>query len=390
MPAMTGRPAFGLYLHIPFCRHRCAYCDFNTYTTVDDLMEEYIAALLKEVRQVAGRLRRPAATVYFGGGTPSLLPVEAIQVIIDEIRGTFLLDDQAEITMEANPENVTPEYLAAVRDAGVNRLSMGAQSADPGQLALLERQHTFDTVIRAFEEGLMAGFDNISLDLIYGLPGQDLASWEDSLAAAQALGPQHLSLYCLTIEPGTPMSRWLANGRIEAPDPDLAADQFELACQILAAQGFEHYEISNWARPDFACRHNLIYWHNDSYLGFGAGAHGHAAGYRYSVVKQPRVYIRRMYSQESGRFPWSAAVSEKRLLSRQDMMADTVITQLRLLEEGLDLDHFAGRFGIELTDAFPGICEQLVDWKLLQQSERRMLLTERGRFLSNQVFYRFM
>lgn len=387
---MTGKSALGLYLHIPFCRHRCAYCDFNTYTTVNDLIDDYVAALVKEVRQVAGSLRRLAATVYFGGGTPSLLPAEAVRSIINEIGQSFLLEDRAEITLEANPETLTPDYLAAVRAAGVNRLSLGAQSADPGQLALLERQHTFATVIRAFEQGRAAGFDNISLDLIYGLPGQDLASWENSLAAALALEPQHLSLYCLTIEPGTPMSRWLANGRIEAPDPDLAADQYELAGQLLAAHGFEHYEISNWTRPDFACRHNLIYWRNETYLGFGAGAHGHAAGYRYSVVKQPRVYIRRMLYEERGQFPWSTAVNEKRLLSRQDMMADTIITQLRLLEEGLDLDHFANQFGVELLHAFPGTCEQLIEWELLRQSGRRLLLTKRGRFLSNQVFYRFI
>jgi oxygen-independent coproporphyrinogen-3 oxidase len=186
------------------------------------------------------------------------------------------------------------------------------------------------------------------------------------------------------------MNRWLISGRIEAPDPDLAAEQYELAGETLEREGFQHYEISNWSRPGLACQHNLIYWRNGAFLGLGAGAHGHAAGYRYSVVRQPRVYIRRMRSGEPGRFPWSAALAEKRLLSRIDMMADTVITQLRLLDEGIRLDAFEEQFGIDFFGAFPGVNEQLIEWGLLQQSAGRLLLTDRGQFLSNQVFYRFM
>ncbi len=387
---MDDEPALGLYLHIPFCRHRCAYCDFNTYTSVGEIMDDYIAALRAEVRQVGGISKRPAATVYFGGGTPSLLPAQAIGLVIDEISDVFQLDDQAEITTEANPETLSPEYLVALRDAGINRLSLGAQSADATELALLERGHDFATVIRAVEDGRAAGFDNISLDLIYGLPGQSQRSWRQSLEAVLALKPEHLSLYCLTIEPGTPMNRWLDSGRIQAPDPDLAADQFELAVKILDDHGFDHYEISNWARPGLACQHNLIYWRNGNYLGLGAGAHGHADGYRYSVVKQPRVYVRRIRDSEPGEFPWSAAVAQKRQLSREEMMADTVITQLRLLEEGLDLSAFAARFGVDLPTVYPGISEQLTEWGLLRQSAGHLLLTERGQFLSNQVFYRFM
>jgi oxygen-independent coproporphyrinogen-3 oxidase len=405
---MDDSRALGIYLHIPFCRHRCAYCDFNTYTTVGELMDDYVTALRAEVRQAGSVTKRQAATIYFGGGTPSLLPAEAVRLVIDEVREVFLLDGEAEITTEANPETLTVDYLSALRAAGINRLSLGAQSADAAQLALLERGHDFGTVIRAVEDGRAAGFDNISLDLIYGLPGQSLASWQDSLLAVLALKPEHLSLYCLTIEPGTPMNRWLENGRIKAPDPDLAADQYELASGILSGQGFEHYEISNWARPGLACRHNLIYWRNGNYLGLGAGAHGHANGYRYSVVKQPRVYIRRIRSvetdhygepgkydetemyPEAGKYPWTAAVADVHQLSRKEMMADTVITQLRLLDEGLDLDAFADRFGVDLFAAYPGISELLIEWGLLRQSDGHLLLTQRGQFLSNQVFYRFM
>lgn len=387
---MNGDKALGLYLHIPFCRHRCAYCDFNTYTTVSDLMSSYVVALQTEIRQVSRGTDRPLATVYFGGGTPSLLPADALDSILREIKNSFLVDANAEITIEANPETLSENYLKEIRRAGVNRLSMGAQSADPTQLALLERTHDFETVIQAVSDARRAGFENISLDLIYGLPGQSLASWQESLSAALGLETQHLSLYCLTIEPGTPMNRWLTNGRIQPPNPDLAADQYETAMGILARRGFEHYEISNWALPGLACRHNLIYWRNGAYLGLGAGAHGHARGYRYSVVRQPRVYIRRMQHGQSDHYPWSAAVADKHELTKQEQMSDTVITQLRLLEEGLNVDEFARHFGVELFAAFPGLCEQLIEWGLLRLDGNRLLLTRQGYFLSNQVFYRFM
>jgi len=301
---MNGDKALGLYLHIPFCRNRCAYCDFNTYSTVSDLMSDYVVALRAEIRQVGRGTDRPLATIYFGGGTPSLLPAGDLDSILGEIKSSFQVDDAAEITIEANPDTLSANYLKQIRRAGINRLSMGVQSADPAQLALLERTHDFDTVIRAVADARTAGFENISLDLIYGLPGQSLASWQDSLSAVLNLETQHLSLYCLTIEPGTPMNRWLLSGRIQPPDPDLAADQYETAMAMLAQRGFEHYEISNWALSGRACQHNLIYWRNEAYLGLGAGAHGHARGYRYSVVRQPRVYIRRMQDGRSEHYPW--------------------------------------------------------------------------------------
>jgi oxygen-independent coproporphyrinogen-3 oxidase len=385
--------SFSLYLHIPFCRHRCAYCDFNTYTSVDALKGEYAAALSREILFAAGALRqaqRPVHTVFFGGGTPSLMAPEALEGILTAVRRGFDLLPEAEITLEANPDTVDGDYLAALRGLGVNRLSYGVQSAIPSELALLEREHDFETVIGAVERARTAGFDDLNLDLIYGLPNQTLKSWEKSLRAALALKPEHLSLYCLTIEPGTPMQRWLNNGRITAPDPDLAADQYELACEMMAGQGFGHYEISNWALPGHACKHNLTYWRNGEYLGLGAGAHGHAAGFRYAVVKQPRVYVRRMEGEGTADFPATPAVADIHRLTRQERMSDTVITQLRLLEEGLDLGAFREMFGQGLYEAFPGTAEQLINFGLLQEINNRLLLTQKGWLLSNQVFYRFM
>ncbi|MCA9959636.1 MAG: radical SAM family heme chaperone HemW [Anaerolineales bacterium] len=388
--------SLSLYVHIPFCRHRCAYCDFNTYTSLGDLQMSYTLALAHEIRQVGQAAaefsggKRPFHTLFFGGGTPSLMTPAQLEQILAAARDAFIVADNPEITMEANPGTVDAAYLQAVRRLGINRISFGVQSAIPNELTLLERAHDWETAVTAIQQARAAGFANFSLDLIYGVPGQTLASWEASLRAALALNPPHISLYCLTIEPGTPMMRWLQNGRIQPPDPDLAADQYELACQLLAAHGLGHYEISNWALPGYECAHNLTYWRNGEYLGLGAGAHGHANGYRYHVVKQPRVYIRRMQSQESGPFPLSAAVAASHQPDPHEAMSDTVITQLRLLHEGLDLDAFARHFGQTFAETYGETLAQLLEWGLLSQENGRLRLSERGYFLSNQVFYRFM
>jgi oxygen-independent coproporphyrinogen-3 oxidase len=384
-----------LYLHIPFCRHRCAYCDFNTYTTVSTLQDQYIHALEREIKQVAiladmAGQKRPFHTLFFGGGTPSLLSVSELHRVLDCVQNTFGLTSDSEITLEANPDTVDKIYLEELHQIGINRLSFGVQSALAADLTILERTHDFATVIAVVSEARTIGFDNLSLDLIYGLPGQNMPSWTKSLEATLELTPDHLSLYCLTIEPGTPMHRSLVNGHIVQPDADLAAEQYKFACQILAEHGFEHYEISNWAMPNHECRHNMIYWRNQEYLGLGAGAFGQANGYRYGLVKRPRVYIRRMDKGNGSVFPLSSAVAESHKIGRSEAMSDTVITQLRLLQEGLDLSAFSRRFGQSFDEAYDGLSSQLIDWGLLTQSDDRILLSERGRFISNQVFYRFI
>lgn len=382
--------SLSLYLHIPFCRHRCAYCDFNTYTSLGDLQTVYAESLAAEVRQVAGTESRPAHTLFFGGGTPSLMTPTQLKTILTAVYAHFDIAENAEITLEANPGTVDEAYLTAVRTLGINRLSFGVQSAISGELALLEREHDFVTAVTAVQLARQAGISNLNLDLIYGVPGQTLASWTESVQAILALRPPHVSLYCLTIEPGTPMKRWLENGRIPAPDPDLAADQYALACEQLAAQGYGHYEISNWALPGYACAHNLTYWRNGEYLGLGAGAHGHAAGWRYQVVKQPRVYMRRLQQTEQPGYPLSTAVAESHQLSREEQITDTIITQLRLLEEGLDLAAFTQKFGQSLLALHGRTLEQLIEWELVSLADGRLRLTPKGWFLSNQVFYRFL
>ncbi|MEM7119571.1 MAG: radical SAM family heme chaperone HemW, partial [Chloroflexota bacterium] len=377
-----------LYLHIPFCRHRCSYCDFNTYTTLQNLQADYASALAQEIRQV-GELafaeqgkQLAVHTVFFGGGTPSLMTPEQLSQILTAVSHNFALHPQAEISMEANPGTVDATYLTAVRDLGINRLSFGVQSVVPSELALLEREHDFATVIEAMAQARTAGFDNFNLDLIYGVPGQTLASWQESVEAVLGLQPNHLSLYCLTIEPGTPMQRWLQNGRFSPPDPDLAADQYEWSVKRLAGAGFEHYEISNWALSGQQCEHNLTYWRNQPYLGLGAGAHGYAAGIRYHVVRQPRVYIRRMNNRQAAAYPLTAALADKYSLTRQEAMADTVMTQLRLLQEGLDLVAFEQSFGESRSVAFTHLVPPRTEWGFIREKNRPFLNNRKGSVIS--------
>ena len=333
---------------------------------------------------------RPAETLFFGGGTPSLLAAEQVRSLIDGVEAAFGFVPGREVTLEANPETVAGDYLAAIRQAGVNRLSFGMQSADAAELTLLGRTHGVDTVYEAVNKAQAAGFINFNLDLIYGLPDQNMTVWERSLSTALEMKPPHLSLYCLTIEEGTPMYRWLRDGRIAIPDPDQAAEQYEAACRILDQAGYRHYEISNWALPGYECRHNLAYWRDHEFLGFGAGAHGKAFGQRYSLVRQPRVYIRRMSTDLNTAYPLSSAVAESHVLDRLEAMSDRVITQLRLLQEGLDLMAFKEQFGQTIDEAFDRLPGQLETWGLLRREDGRLLLTDRGRFISNQVFYRFV
>ena len=268
--AQQSAAPLALYLHIPFCHVRCTYCSFNIYTRRAHLIAPYMAALRREIALVGADARRPALSVYFGGGTPSLVPPSEIAATLDACRATFALEDDAEITLELNPESADPDDLRALRQAGVNRLSIGMQSAHAEELKLYAQLHTHEDVQQAVRRARAAGFDNISLDLIYGAPRQTMRMWQESLHAALALEPEHISFYSLTIEDGTTFDRWAKSGRIPQPDPDLAADMYEWATDVLAGAGYDQYEISNWARPGKVSRHNLQYWRCDPYLGLGA------------------------------------------------------------------------------------------------------------------------
>ncbi|NLG98970.1 MAG: radical SAM family heme chaperone HemW [Chloroflexi bacterium] len=399
---------YSIYLHVPFCRHRCSYCDFNTFAGQDRLIPAYVDAICKEICKVSAGAgeRIPVHTVFFGGGTPSLLAVSYLERILDTLRERFDLLPGAEITLEANPGTVSPEYLQGLRRLGVNRLSFGMQSAHPDDLRLLERQHDFFDVAQAVKWSREAGFDNLSLDLIFALPGQPLARWQETLERAVAMQPDHLSLYSLIIEQGTPLQRRWARGLIPTVDDDLAADMYEWAMDYLPKVGFEQYEISNWARRApggilRACRHNLQYWYNRPYLGLGAGAHGYAAGTRTMNTGGIRPYIDRC--EEAGAqqhaphaalaFPRSPATRRAIPLSREDEMQETMMVGLRLTQEGVSCEAFQQRFGQALEDTFGPQIDRLVKLGLLEWTgaeDRRLRLTRRGIMVGNQVFMEFV
>ena len=246
-------PDTSIYIHIPFCKHRCAYCDFNTYAGQEDSIPAYVKALINEIEFVGHRAKQMTIhTVFFGGGTPSLLSALQFDSILKALHSAFTLTADAEISIEANPGTISPEKLTAIREAGINRISFGVQSANTEELRMLERIHDFFTVIEAVSTARKAGFDNLNLDLIYGLPEQTIASWQTTLQRIVDLHPEHISAYALTLEHGTPFGRWSSKGLLPLPDPDLAAEMYEYAEDFLESNGYVHYEISNWAKKDNA------------------------------------------------------------------------------------------------------------------------------------------
>ncbi len=390
MPDVSPAP-YSLYLHIPFCQVRCAYCDFNTYAGLSDLIPAYARALATEARQVGVAAGRPKAhTVFFGGGTPSLLPLDALAHILDAIRDGFALAEDAELTLEANPGTVSRDYLLGLRELGINRLSFGVQSSHPHELRLLDRLHLFGDAAQAVAWARAAGFEALNLDLIFALPHQTLDRWRQTVERVLALGPDHVSAYALSLEHGTPMRAWVYRGLLPMPDPDLAADMYLLGDALLRQNGFAQYEISNWARPGQACRHNLQYWRNLPYLGFGAGAHGYAGGQRYSNVLAPAAYIERMSSGAAAPFPLSPAHQQTTPISRDDEIGETMMMGLRLTGEGVALDTFSARFGQALPDRFGREIKRLSARGLLELTEDRLRLTPEGRLLGNQVFQAFV
>ena len=259
-----------LYVHVPFCQTKCPYCNFNTYQGIESLFHPYVDALAAEVGLWGKTLGNPAVnTVFFGGGTPSYLPEGSIGRLMARVKEAFPIAENAEVTLEANPGDLSDSLCHSLLSAGINRISFGVQSLDDNLLKMLGRRHSAQQAADAFTTAASCGLSNANLDLIYGLPGQTMEQWSRSVEGVASLGPAHVSLYCLTLEDGTPMQVWVRNGELPEPDTDLAADMYELARQVLAGAGYHHYEISNWAMPGRESRHNLAYWLNRPYLGWG-------------------------------------------------------------------------------------------------------------------------
>jgi oxygen-independent coproporphyrinogen-3 oxidase len=346
----------------------------------------------RRARRADGSPRR-CRTVFFGGGTPSLLAPEQIARLLDATRRAFVLDAGAEITMEANPGAIEYGQLDDVRGAGVNRLSFGAQSFDPNLLRWMGRIHTADEIGDAVAAARQAGFTNLNLDFIFALPGQSARTWAETLERAVALAPEHLSLYSLIVEEGTPLHRWVADGRVRPVEDDLAADMYELAAARLAAAGYIQYEISNWSTPGHMCQHNLTYWRNLPYIGLGAGAHGWYGGWRYSEARPIREYLRLVEvtcAGDAAGAPLPAgAVVECEAIVPELEMAETAMVGLRLVE-GLVLPDFAARFGRTFAEALGARVADVLALGLLEERGDHLRLTERGRLLGNEVFERVL
>jgi putative oxygen-independent coproporphyrinogen III oxidase len=377
--AVRDRP-FGVYVHVPFCQTRCGYCDFNTYTAQElgpgVSRGSYADTVLLELRLARDVLRGvmpPVSTIFFGGGTPTLLPAEHLGLIVSEIAETFGLAPDAEITTEANPESVTPAYFSKLREAGFTRVSLGMQSAVPRVLEVLDRKHRPERPAQAVAEAHAAGIEHVNLDLIYGTPYETDADWQASLDAAIAAGPDHISAYSLIVEQGTALARQVATGVVPAPDDDVLADRYLQADETLQANGFEWYEVSNWARSDAAqSRHNQLYWRDGNWWGAGPGAHSHVGGVRWWNVKSP---IRYTATLEAARSPAAA----REVLGAAARLTEKVMLGVRL-RDGLDV--------ADLPPAAQEKVSQLVSWGLVQAeagARGKISLTLRGRLLADAV-----
>ena len=375
--AGLGERPFGLYVHVPFCTVRCGYCDFNTYTAEElgpgasrASYAESAIAEVRRARQVLGDVDLPVSTVFLGGGTPTLLPPGDLGAILASIGAEFGFTRDPEVTTESNPDSVAAWDLQHLREVGFNRISFGMQSAVPHVLATLDRTHDPLRVPAAVEWARAAGFEQVSVDLIYGTPGESLRDWETSLDAALETSPDHVSAYALIVEDGTALARAIRRGEVPAPDDDDLADKYAAADERFEAAGLGWYEVSNWARDDAArCRHNLHYWTGADWWGVGPGAHSHVGGVRWWNVKHPAAYADRL---RSGVSPAHA----RELLGPEDRRVERVLLEVRLAS-GLDRDVLdeAGRAAV------PG----LVSRGLLVADAPRLVLTRAGRLLADAV-----
>lgn len=381
-----------VYVHIPFCTVKCGYCDFNAYAGMDALKGAYGRALLAEVHAWHELLADARVhSISFGGGTPGEFPAAAIGALIDAVKRLTMVDADAEVSIEANPGTVTAQYLAEIRQAGVTRLSLGVQSFATDELQFLDRIHSPEAAAEAVLLARDAGFASISLDLIYGIPGQQLSSWAATLDRAAELGPDHLSCYALTVEEGTPLAARVAAGDVPPPDPDVAATMYEHARSRLAAAGFHQYELSNWAQPGHASRHNLVYWTGGDYLGLGAGAHGFVRGWRYENVSHPRAYIAAVQDGCRAGLPHlpGTAIASASQPPRVTAMFDWLETCLRLVE-GVDLARFAETFGTSIDAVAGSAVAECVSAGLLARSRGLLRLTPRGQLLHSEVCARLL
>ena len=393
------KTVLSVYIHVPFCVRRCLYCDFITYAGQQAWLPAYVEAAIKEVHLLGSsraKTDEPAQTVYFGGGTPSLLSIGQVKALLTAVERSFLLAENAEITLEANPGTLTLDYLRELRATGINRLSLGVQSFSDAELAQLGRIHTREEALQSILWAKQAGFENLSLDLIFGLPKQSLKAWEYNLQEAIKIHPEHLSLYNLIVEDGTPLAEQIAKREIPAPDDDVAADMYELTMDFLAEAGYEQYEISSWtSSPEFESRHNKAYWQMTPYLGVGAAAAGFAENVRTLNTPSISEYVQRISTQQSALpYPRSAANRESNEVDDFTQMQESMMLGLRLTREGVSNAAFRARYGQDISAAFPEevhrlLAKGLVEWVDFPDG-LHVRLTRRGKMLGNQAFMEFV
>ncbi|MDI3257341.1 MAG: radical SAM family heme chaperone HemW [Kyrpidia sp.] len=380
---MKGLPVKALYVHIPFCASKCYYCDFNSYVAGDPVRDRFVQALASELHGLGEQFPGISLeTVYFGGGTPTLLSASQWERVWKALQDAFDLAPGAEITVEANPGTVDGEKLAVFRAAGVTRLSFGVQAFQAELLNRLGRSHGVEEVGRGVELARAEGGFSLNLDLMFGLPGQTMDQWRNTLAEAVGLAPDHISAYGLKVEDGTPFGRWYDQGLLTLPPEDLEAEMYRTLMETMDRAGYEQYEISNFAKPGHRCRHNLVYWHNEPYLAAGPGAHGYVEGVRYAVVRDVPAYMDRVLSGE-------VPIAERHRVSEQEEMEDTMILGLRLLD-GVEDGRFRQRHGRSLFEVFAGPVARHLGAGLLVREGSRIRMARDALWISNEVFQSFL
>ena len=393
----------GLYIHIPFCETKCSYCDFNTYAGIENLLTQYIDSICKEIKLWGSVIPNAhISTIFFGGGTPSYIPANLLGQILNTIKNEMDTTNCTEITIESNPNDLSEikklEYYLKI---GINRISIGIQSFNDIHLINIDRRHSSSEGIHAIKNAKSAGFENINIDLMFGLPNQTKHEWIQTLEVVPTIPIQHISMYCLTIEKNTPMFHQVNQGVLQMPDQDLAAEMYEIATDFMKQENFRNYEISNWAKNNKICEHNLAYWKNQQFIGIGPGAHSLLSSYRFSNIESPKKYIQKLKSNPDFEKTQNNKQTDKdKFLTipttenyeKQDIktkMSDTMIMGLRL-DSGINLDEFEEKFQIKIEKIFPGKIDKLISENLINKKNNQIKLSDKGKLLGNEVFINFL
>ena len=371
----------GLYLHIPYCLHKCGYCDFNSHPENQEESIRYVDALLKELRAYSSK-KYTVPTVFIGGGTPTILLPSQLKQILDRIQQSFNLTPDCEITIEANPATLKLQALHEIRTAGYNRISIGVQSFDEKELKLLERVHNEEEIHSTIQQARSAKFENLSIDLMFALPHQTTEKWCSHLNQAIVKNPDHLSTYNLTIEPTTSFFKLHKKGKLCLPHEDIQLEMYKTTIQTLEDAGYQQYEISNFSKPGMESRHNINYWNNGEYLGVGAGASSYLNGERFKNTNLPSNYIREIGAKKN-------AIETRERLEPMQAMGETLMLGLRLLK-GISIDVFENRFQVSFQKVYGKILEPLLSQELITFNQNRIALSRKGLFLADSVILKFI